>query len=270
MAVDIQREEEEFLAEKEALLSKEELQRYSRQLVMPEIGREGQRKLKNARVLVVGAGGLGSPVLLYLAAAGVGTIGIADGDRVELSNLGRQIIHDTAGLGRLKAESAAARIAALNPQVSVRVYPEFLTGENVDEVIADYDFVIDGMDNFEGKFMLNDACVRRKKPFCHGGVIRFQGQVMTWIPGGGACLRCVFGDVPGEEVPHCAELGVLGAAAGVIGSVQALEAIKYITGAGELLAGRMFIFDGMSMTARIAEFKKTSKRCKACHPGQAL
>lgn len=245
-------------------LTEGELQRYSRQLVMPEVGREGQEKLKRARVLVVGAGGLGSPVLLYLAAAGVGMIGIADGDGVELSNLGRQIVHNSHRLGVNKAESARRSLLELNPDIQVKVYPAFLTSDNIEDVIRDYDFMIDGMDNFDGKFLLNDACVRNRKPFCHAGVIRFQGQVMTWVPGQGACYRCVFGDVPGEEVPHCSELGVMGAAAGVIGSVQALEAIKYITGAGELLTGKMFIFDGLTMSARIARFGKSSPNCPVC------
>lgn len=249
-------------------LSREEVDRYSRQMILPQVGEKGQKKLKQAKVFVAGAGGLGSPALMYLAAAGVGTIGIADGDKVEITNLQRQCIHDTASVGETKIQSAKSKLERLNPNVDIRIYNEFLTPENIESIIDDYDFVIDGVDNFESKFLINDACVIHKKPFCHAGILQFQGQVMTWLPGKGACYRCVFEDVPKAYVPNCSEAGIIGAVAGIIGSIQALEAIKYILGTGELLTGRMFIFDGLSMNTRIVKFEKQSEHCKVCNAKQ--
>lgn len=240
-------------------------ERYARQVIIPEIGPDGQKKLAAAKVLIVGAGGLGTPVALYLAGAGIGTIGIADADEVSISNLHRQVIHPESRTGINKAESAKLSMLALNNEVNVITYPYFLTKANIADIIAQYDFVIDCVDNFETKFLINDTCVELEKPFCHGGVIRFHGQVLTYVPGKGPCYRCIFEDVPAEgDVPNNADVGVVGPAVGVIGSVQALEAIKYLTGAGDLLTGRMFVFDGLSMTSRIAKFPKASIWCPAC------
>lgn len=242
-----------------------ETERYERQMILPEVGIEGQKKLKNARVLIVGAGGLGSPAALYLAGAGVGTIGIADADKVSLSNLHRQILHSTARVGQNKAESAKEKLKKLNDSIRVITYPYWLTPENIDDIIQNYDFIIDGVDNFETKFLINDACVLAKKPFCHGGVLRFQGQVMTYVPEKGPCYRCIFEEIPEPgSIPNCSQAGVIGAVAGVIGCVQALEAIKYILSAGELLTGKMFVFDGLTMKSRIAGFPKSSETCRVC------
>ncbi len=240
-------------------------ERYARQMIITEIGPEGQEKLSSARVLIIGAGGLGTPCALYLAGAGIGTIGIADADEVSVSNLHRQVMHPFSRVGVNKAESAKASMLALNEEVNVVTYPYFLTPDNIQDIINDYDFVIDCVDNFETKFLINDTCVKLRKPFCHGGVIRFNGQVMTYVPGQGPCYRCIFEDVPAEgDVPNNADVGVTGPAVGVIGSIQALEAIKYITGIGELLTGRMLVFDGLTMETRIAKFPKASIWCPAC------
>lgn len=246
------------------ILNKEEMERYSRQILLPDIGKTGQEKLKRAKVLVIGAGGLGSPVLFYLASAGVGTIGIADGDSVTLTNLQRQIVHSVKSIGENKAVSAKRQLQSINPDVEIITYEYNLTPDNIEDIICRYDFIIDGIDNFEGKFLINDACVIHKKPFCHAGILRFEGQIMTWLPGGGACYRCIFEEVPKEDIPNCAQAGVIGAIAGIIGSIQALEALKYIAGAGELLTGRMYILDGLTMNARIVKFEKKSETCKVC------
>ena len=245
-------------------VDKEEMERYSRQILLPEIGTEGQEKLRRAKVLVIGAGGLGSPVLFYLASAGVGTIGIADGDSVNLTNLQRQIIHSVKSIGENKAVSAKRRLQSINPNLEIITYEYNLTPDNIEDIICGYDFIIDGVDNFEGKFLINDACVIHKKPFCHAGILRFEGQVMTWLPGEGACYRCIFEEVPQEYIPNCAQAGVIGAIAGIIGSIQALEALKYITGAGALLTGRMYILDGLTMNARMVKFGKPSEACRVC------
>ena len=190
----------EWLMEEEKFLDKDEAERYSRQIILPEVGIEGQKKLKKARVLIVGAGGLGSPVALYLGAAGIGTIGIADGDVVSMSNLHRQIIHDTASVGISKVDSAKRRLETINPNVQVITYPMPVTADNISEMIQDYDFIIDGADNFQTKFLINDACVIAGKTFCHAGILRFDGQIMTWVPGQGPCYRCIFEDIPEGEV----------------------------------------------------------------------
>ncbi len=230
------------------LLGKEQRARYSRQLCMPEIGPEGQEKLLSSKVLVIGAGGLGSPAALYLAAAGVGTIGLADGDTVDLSNLQRQILHSTETLGVAKTESAAGRLRALNPDVQVICHPVFVGDDNIDALIEPYDFIVECTDSFEAKYRINDACFRAGKPFCHGAVIRFFGQIMSYVPGRGPCYRCAFRQPPDpENAPDAKKLGVVGAVPGVIGSLQALEAIKYLTGAGELLTGRLLCFDALEM-----------------------
>lgn len=251
-------------------LSAEQTQRYSRHLVMKELGVSGQEKLRKAKVLIIGAGGLGSPAALYLAAAGIGSIGIADGDRVELSNLQRQILHSTADIGRPKVDSTRESLERLNPDVQVKTHPGPVNAGNIMELIAAYDFILECTDNFPAKFLINDACVLSQKPFCHGSVIRFFGQVMTYVPGQGPCYRCVFKSPPPQNaVPAAKQAGVIGAAAGMIGCLQALEAIKYITGAGDLLTGRLLTFDALDM-----DFQKISLQpdpdCPVCGPKPAI
>lgn len=246
-------------------LSQDEIQRYDRQMILPQVGNEGQKKLKHASVLIIGAGGLGAPAALYLAGAGVGTIGIMDADMVSISNLHRQIIHSTERLDMNKAESAKITANQLNDLVQIRTYSYFLTAENAEELIGQYDFVIDAVDNFETKFLINDTCVLLKKPFCHAGILQFQGQVMTYVPGDYPCYRCIFEEIPKKgSIPNCSQAGVIGAIAGIIGSLQALEAIKYILGIGELLTGKMAIFDGLTMKMRIVDFKKKNPACRVC------
>ena len=247
------------------ILSREEIERYSRHLVLPQVGFEGQRKLKKAKVLVIGAGGLGSPVIMYLAAAGVGTIGICDYDKVDVSNLQRQIIHDSKRVGENKAESAKQRVSLINEETEVITYPTGMSPDNIMELVEGYDFILDGVDNFPTKFLINDACVIAGKPFCHAGVIGFEGQLMTYVPGKGPCYRCLFEDIPaGEQIPNCSQAGVLGAMVGVIGSLQALEALKYITGAGELLTGKMLVFDGLTMKSRLIKLGGSVASCRVC------
>lgn len=246
-------------------LSDEQLERYSRHITLKEIGVRGQKKLLRSKVLIIGAGGLGAPAAMYLAAAGVGTIGIADCDDVELSNLQRQIIHTTDDVGKSKVSSAAETIRALNPDVTVKTYKEYVNSSNIAEIIADYDFIIDGADNFPTKFLINDACVLGRKPFCHAGILRFEGQLMTYVPDEGPCYRCVFESPPPRDaVPSCREAGVIGAMAGIIGSMQALEAVKYITGKGELLIGSMLIFDGLKMEWRKVRLPRRNPSCPVC------
>ncbi len=244
-------------------LSRDELLRYSRHLVLPGLGLEGQRKLKGARVLVVGAGGLGAPAALYLAAAGVGTIGLADADRVDVTNLQRQIIHGTATLGDRKVDSAKARLGDLNPHVVVTAIPDRLTSANAREIVRQYDVVLDGSDNFPTRYLLNDACVLEQKPLVYGSIFRWEGQVSVFAPGG-PCYRCLFADPPPPGlVPNCAEGGVVGALPGIIGSLQALEAIKLILGAGETLIGRLVLFDGLRMTFREVTLRRDPD-CPVC------
>ena len=249
-------------------LSGEQLDRYSRHIILKEVGLRGQKKLLNAKVLIIGAGGLGSPVAMYLAAAGVGTIGIADADEVDLSNLQRQILHGTSDVGRAKVDSARETLEALNPDVNVITHHLFVSAENIMALIAPYDFIIDGTDNFAAKFLINDACVLAKKPFCHAGIIRFHGQLMTYVPGKGPCYRCVFRQPPPPNaVPTCRQAGVIGAMAGVIGCMQALEAVKYITGVGDLLTGRLLAFDALDMEAHTIQLPGNPD-CPVCgeHP----
>ena len=226
----------------------EQMERYSRHIILQEVGVKGQKKLLNGKVLIIGAGGLGAPAAMYLAAAGVGTIGIVDADEVDLSNLQRQIIHGTADVGKAKVKSAKETMNAMNSDVVVNTYREFVTSENIMDLIADYDFIIDGTDNFPAKFLINDACVMAKKPFSHAGIIRFKGQLMTYVPGEGPCYRCVFKDPPPKDaVPTCKQAGVIGAMGGVIGSLQAMEAIKYLIGVGDLLTGKLLTYDALKM-----------------------
>jgi molybdopterin-synthase adenylyltransferase len=229
----------------------EKLQRYSRQILLKEIGIEGQVKLGQARVLIAGAGGLGSPAALYLAAAGVGTIDIVDSDLVEISNLQRQIAHATPDIGRPKAESAAEAMLAINPEIMVRVHQTRLRADNIMDLICGTDFVLDGTDNFPAKFLLNDACVLASIPLSHGGVLGFAGQTMTVLPGRSACYRCIFRQPPPPgAVATCSEAGILGAVAGLLGTIQAAEAVKYITGAGTLLTDVLLRFDALTMNFR--------------------
>ncbi|MGN0658388.1 MAG: HesA/MoeB/ThiF family protein [Emergencia sp.] len=249
--------------------SGEQLSRYSRQFVLKEIGVSGQKKLLESKVLVIGAGALGSSALMYLTAAGVGTIGIADCDRVELSNLQRQIVHSTGTVGTEKTFSARQKLEELNPDVSFRLYSQRITADNIMEVIESFDFIIDATDRFESKFLINDACVLAKKAYSHAGAVRFGGQTMTYVPGQGPCLRCLLGDVPSpEQSATCSQAGVLGAVTGVLGSIQAAETIKFLVGAGRLLTGRVLSFDALRMNFQTVEIPGASPDCRICgkHP----
>jgi adenylyltransferase/sulfurtransferase len=229
-----------------APLSAREIERYARHVLIPDVGMEGQRRLKNARVLVVGAGGLGSPALMYLAAAGVGTIGVVDDDVVELSNLQRQVVHGVADVGLLKSESAAQRLASVNPLVRVVRHDVRVDSTNALEIIADYDLVLDGTDNFPTRYLLNDACVLLGKPDVWGSIYRFDGQTSIWWARHGPCYRCVFPEPPPPGlVPSCAEGGVFGVLCAAIGSIQAAEAVKLIVGIGEPLVGRLLVHDAL-------------------------
>lgn len=250
-------------------LTDEQLERYSRHIILKEVGAKGQKKLLQAKVLIIGAGGLGAPAAMYLAAAGVGVIGIADADEVDLSNLQRQIIHGTPDVGKAKVRSAAETIARMNPDVKVNTYHTFVSSENIRELVRDYDFIIDGTDNFPAKFLINDACVIEKKPFSHAGIIRFKGQLMTYVPGRGPCYRCVFKNPPPKDaVPTCKQAGVIGAMGGVIGSLQAMEAVKYIIGKGELLTGYLLTYDALTMEFHKVKLPKYAHDCAVCgdHP----
>ena len=249
-------------------MTNEQMERYSRHILLKQIGVKGQKKISQGRVLIIGAGGLGAPAALYLAAAGVGTIGIADADVVDLSNLQRQVIHTTPDIGKPKVVSAAETMRAINPDIEVRPYQEFVSSYNVMDLVADYDFVIDGTDNFPAKFLVNDACVLAGKPFSHAGILRFDGQLMTYVPGEGPCYRCVFKEPPpADAVPTCSQAGVIGAMGGVIGSLQAMEAIKFLTGVGDLLTGRLLTFDALKMRFREVKIPR-DPGCAVCgaHP----
>ena len=249
----------------------EQLERYSRHIILKEIGVKGQKKLLNAKVLIIGAGGLGAPAALYLAAAGVGTIGIVDADVVDLSNLQRQVIHTTDDIGKLKVESAAETMRAINPDVTVNTYHEFVSSANVMDLIRDYDFILDGTDNFPAKFLINDACVMAKKPFSHAGIIRFKGQLTTVVPGEGPCYRCIFKNPPPKDaVPTCKQAGVIGAMGGVICSLQAMEAVKYITGTGELLVGYLLTYDALKMEFHKIKLPPRGKGCAVCSDTPAI
>jgi len=243
--------------------SDEQVERYSRHIILTEVGPQGQEKILTANVLIIGCGGLGAPAALYLAAAGVGTIGLVDPDNVELSNLQRQIIHFTPDVGKPKTLSAQAKINQINPQVKVVTYNERVTAANISAIIRDYDFIIDGTDNFAAKFLINDACVLGAKPFSHGGILRFDGQAMTYVPGT-ACYRCVFiAPPPKGSVPSCSQAGILGAIAGMLGTIQAAEALKFIIGKGDLLVNRLLIFNALAMKFREVSFQK-NPACPIC------
>ncbi len=246
------------------MLTDSQIDRYSRQILLKEVGGKGQEKLLQGRVLIIGAGGLGSPIALYLAAAGVGTIGIADADVVDISNLQRQIIHFTKDVGRPKVQSAKEKIEAINPDVEVKTYPELVNASNILNIIEDYDFVIDGTDNFAAKFLINDACVMAGKPYSHGGILRFDGQTITIKPHESPCYRCIFPTPPPRDaIPSCAQAGVLGVLAGVLGTLQATEAVKFLLGKGELLTGRLLVYNALTMKFREIQIPKNS-RCPIC------
>ena len=246
------------------VLTDEQRLRYSRHLLIPEVGEAGQLKLLDARVLLIGAGGLGSPAGLYLAAAGVGTLGIVDTDTVDAANLQRQILHNTERIGRLKTESARETITALNPDVHVVEHRLRLSAENVLDVIADYDVIVDGADNFPTRYVLNDASVILGKPVVHGSIFRFEGQTTVFAPGQGPCYRCLFPEPPPAEMaPSCAEAGVLGVLPGIVGSLQAVEALKLILGIGEPLIGRLLLYDALETSFRELRLRR-DPACPAC------
>lgn len=244
-----------------------QLERYSRHILLEDVGLAGQEKLLGGRVLIIGAGGLGAPAALYLAAAGVGVLGIVDSDTVDLSNLQRQVIHHTGDLARPKVVSAGEKLRALNPDVEVRAHEMRVDASNIRALIADYDFVIDGTDNFAAKFLINDACVLERKPFCHAGILRFDGQLITILPGQSACYRCIFhAPPPLNAVPSCSQAGVLGAVAGVVGCLQAAEALKFLLGRGELLTDTLLTWNALRMDFRRVALRR-NPRCAVC--GQA-
>lgn len=251
-------------------LSHEEILRYSRHLLIPEVGLEGQRKLKAASILVIGTGGLGSPVALYLAAAGVGHIGLVDYDVVDSSNLQRQVIHGTGSVGELKVESARRRMLDLNPGIEVEVYNEPFTSENAMRIAAPYDVIIDGTDNFPTRYLSNDVCVLLGKPNVYGSIFRFEGQASVFDARRGPCYRCLFPEPPPPGmVPSCAEGGVLGVLPGTIGTIQATEALKLVLGIGEPLIGRLLLYNALDMSFDFVNLKKNPK-CKICSPNPEI
>lgn len=242
----------------------EQIERYSRQLILKEVGGKGQEKLRQARVLIVGAGGLGSPAAMFLAAAGVGTIGLVDGDLVELSNLQRQILHTTARVGQPKAQSGREAIKALNPEVEVQVHQLRLNKENALSLVSAYDLVIDGVDNFPSRYLVNDACFFAHKPLVEAGVLRWEGMAMTILPGQTPCYRCLFPTPPPRgAVPSCQEAGVIGVVPGIMGLIQAAEAIKLILGVGASLTGRLLLFDALAMAFREVKVQR-NPHCPLC------
>jgi adenylyltransferase/sulfurtransferase len=251
-------------------LTQDESIRYSRHLILPEVGPEGQRRLKAGRVLLVGAGGLGSPAAMYLAAAGVGTLGIVDFDVVDTTNLQRQVIHGTADVGRPKLDSARDRIARINPHVTVEGHPVRLTSANAREIVRGYDVVIDGTDNFPTRYLVNDACVLEAKPCIYGSILRWEGQASVFWAGRGPCYRCLFAEPPPPGmVPSCAEAGVLGVLPGIIGCVQALEAVKLLLGAGDLLVGRLLLFDALRLQFREMRLRR-DPACPLCGDNRSI
>jgi adenylyltransferase/sulfurtransferase len=246
------------------MLREDQIERYSRQIMLPNIGGKGQEKLLSAKVLVIGAGGLGSPCALYLAAAGIGKLGLVDSDCVELNNLQRQLLHSTKEVGTEKVLSAKKRLNNLNTDVEVIPHKIRLTSENILDIIKDYDIVVDGSDNFPTRYLVNDACVISGKPLSHGGIFRFDGQAITILPGKGACYRCLFPEPPPPGlVPSCQEAGILGAVAGVIGTIQANEVLKYILRVGNLLTGRLLVFNALDSSFRQVKVPKDPK-CPVC------
>jgi sulfur-carrier protein adenylyltransferase/sulfurtransferase len=254
----------ESVSGKAPSFSQEELRRYSRHLVLPSVGADGQARLKRARVLVVGAGGLGSPVAMYLAAAGVGRLGLVDADRVDLSNLQRQVLHGTHAVGTSKLESARARLTDLNPHVTLDLHDTRLTSANAIDIISDYDIVVDGTDNFPTRYLINDACVILGKPNVYGSVIRFEGQASVFSTGDGPCYRCLFREPPPPDlVMNCEEGGVFGVLPGMVGMIQATETIKLILGQGETLSGRLLLIDALRMRFHTVHLERDPE-CRAC------
>jgi sulfur-carrier protein adenylyltransferase/sulfurtransferase len=251
-------------------LSREEIQRYSRHLIMPEVGMEGQLKLANAKVLMIGAGGLGAPLGLYLAAAGVGRLGIVDFDVVDITNLQRQVTFTTADIGRPKLDAAKDRLAGLNPRIQIDTYTTRLTSENAMDLFKDYDIIVDGTDNFPTRYLVNDACVLLDKPNVYGSIFRFEGQATIFHYPGGPCYRCLYPEPPPPGlVPSCAEGGVLGVLPGIIGSIQAMETIKLILGTGDPLVGRLLLFNALGMTFRELKLRKNPE-CAICGPNRTI
>jgi molybdopterin/thiamine biosynthesis adenylyltransferase/rhodanese-related sulfurtransferase len=245
-------------------LTREELIRYSRHILLPQVGEEGQRALKNSRVLLIGAGGLGSPVALYLAAAGVGTLGLVDFDVVDLSNLQRQIIHGSSGIGSPKIDSARDRLRDVNPNVHVEAYETRLTSDNALDIARDYDLIVDGTDNFATRYLVNDTSVLLGIPNVYGSVYRFEGQASVFGAPDGPCYRCLFREPPPPDlIPSCAEAGVLGVVPGLVGTIQATEAIKIMLGLGDTLVGRLLLIDAMTMAFRTLEIRRDPE-CPAC------
>jgi molybdopterin/thiamine biosynthesis adenylyltransferase len=247
-------------------LNDSQLERYSRHILLPEVGALGQAKLMASKVLIVGAGGLGAPMILYLASAGIGRIGIIDNDDVELSNLQRQVAHTTGRIGINKAKSATMTAQEINPEIQVDVIAERLTESNIDAIFADYDIIADGTDNFDTRYLINDASVRLEKILVTAALLRFDGQLTTVKPGG-PCYRCLFPEPPPPDaVPSCSEAGVLGSVAGILGTMQATEVVKEILGIGDSLSGRLLLFDGLTMTMRDMKAKRRIG-CKGCDTG---
>ncbi len=243
-------------------MNKNQIERYKRNILLKDFGEAGQKKLLESSVCVIGTGGLGSPVLLNLAAVGVGRLGVVDSDKVELSNLQRQIIHFTQDIGKDKTASAKEKIEKINPDIKVDVFQERFTSENALEIINDYDFIIDATDNFESKFLINDVCVKANKPFSHAGILGYQGQAMTIIPGKSACYRCVFHDIPSKDsIKTTAQLGVLGPVAGILGLIQATEAVKYLLGIGDLLLNTILTYDALKMEFRKVGVSADNRCC---------
>ncbi len=250
--------------------SEEEIRRYSRHIVLPEVGGIGQKRIDRASVLVVGAGGLGSPVAYYLAAAGVGKIGIVDNDVVDMSNLQRQILHTTADVGRKKVESAREALLALNPHVTIVPHDVRLNSTNIRGILDEYDLVAEGSDNFPTKFLVNDACVMTGTPLSMAGIFRFSGQILTVIPGAGPCYRCLIPQPPPPgAIPSCQEAGVLGAMAGAVGVMQATEILKIILGKGEILSGRLLLFEALQMRFEPIEVKRNPE-CPVCSANPSI
>ena len=242
----------------------EQIERYSRHIILPEVGGSGQQKMLEARVLLLGAGGLGSPAAYYLAAAGIGNLGIVDFDRVDLSNLQRQIIHSTERIGMLKTESAKKTIEALNPDVNISLYNERLDSSNIMNLIEGYDYIVDGSDNFPTRYLVNDACVMKNKTLIHGSIYRFEGQVTVFKPGDGPCYRCLYPEPPPPGmVPNCQEGGVLGVLAGVIGNLQVVEVLKLVLGIGKTLVGKLLIYDALNTEFRNLRLRKDTN-CPIC------
>lgn len=246
-------------------LTEEQIYRYSRHILLPEVGGVGQERLLRSKVFCVGAGGLGSPIALYLAAAGIGTLGIADSDQVDISNLQRQVLHFTEDIGRPKTLSAREKLTKLNPDVNISVYEEMITKKNIRELIRGYDIIIDGSDNFPTRYLINDACYFEKKTLVSGAILRFEGQVSVFKPHeGGPCYRCLYSEIPpAGMIPSCQEAGILGAVAGIIGTIQAVETLKEILQIGKTLVGRLLVFNALTMSVMDVKINK-DPNCPLC------